>query len=131
MEAENYSNKKISFDIKRKDVHNRELGLDIPQDYFSTSKMEVLEKVKIQKKQKLILFVSRKSFLAATASMAALFVLTLYLMKKDVQELQVKESSIVFDVENDQLLTSLFVEESTSDDFIDSFVNKRLISKLD
>lgn len=131
METEKYSNKKISFDMKRKDVHNRELGLEIPKDYFSISKKEILKNVKKQKKQKLILFVSRKSFLAATASMAALFVLTLHLMKNEFKEIQVTESSIVLNIENEQLLASLFVEESVTGDFIDSFVNKRILNELD
>lgn len=131
METGNYLNKKTSFDMERKDVHIKELGLEIPKDYFASSKKNILKEVKSQKRQKYGLFVSRKSFLSTVASMAALFVLTFYVIKNELKENPISEMAIVLDLENEQLLTSLFVEDSTSDDYIDSYVNKKILNELD
>ncbi len=60
-------------------MHSEELGLNIPKDYFSKSKIEILEKVANQKKSKFTIF-SRERILWSVAASIAI-ILSWYIVR--------------------------------------------------
>jgi hypothetical protein len=65
-------------DEKLTKIHKEDLGLKIPEDYFSQSKNEILKKVLNIKQPKLILFYNKRVMWAMAASMALFFGLKIY-----------------------------------------------------
>jgi hypothetical protein len=60
------------------ETHEKDLGLQVPADYFSTSKNEILSKVLNRKESKLILFSRKKVIWGMAASVALLFGLAVF-----------------------------------------------------
>lgn len=121
---------------KLQKMHIEDLGLGMPEDYFSKSKSEILAKVGIEDKSKVLPLYRNKIFWAAAAAIAVLFVLTLF---KTSTVPQIEEiPAIVSDTmeqlnkglanedfyqgENDILISSLFVEDTELDEFVDNYM---------
>ena len=91
--------------------HQKELGLDIPDNYFTTSKNAILDLV-MEKKQETPVFYLRRSFQVA-ASIAALIFLTI------IFQFNSNDDSEIFVASDDVLIESLFVEDNSVNDFLD------------
>ncbi len=121
---------------KLQKMHIEDLGLGMPEDYFSKSKSEILAKVGIEDKSRVLPLYRNKIFWAAAAAIAVLFVLTLF---KTSTVPQIEEiPAIVSDTmeqlnkglanedfyqgENDILISSLFVEDTELDEFVDNYM---------
>lgn len=61
---------------KLKKKHSEELGLNVPEDYFSNTKSEILKKVLTKKEPKLISIYRKRSTWLVAASIALVFGLT-------------------------------------------------------
>lgn len=63
---------------KLKEIHSDELGLNVPEDYFSKSKKEILSKV-LDKKEPMIISIYRKrSTWLVAATVALIFGITIF-----------------------------------------------------
>ncbi|NMH88847.1 hypothetical protein [Flavivirga algicola] len=119
-------------------LHTETLGLDVPENYFSRSKANILTKVSDEAKQeKPVFFLKRRFAWYAAASVILLLAIT---FTKSNGNLQLDENhpvaldtikeldgnkfapSIIEPIENDILITSLFIEEDEVDEFIDNYV---------
>ncbi|GAA3644067.1 hypothetical protein [Flavivirga jejuensis] len=135
---EKQPNNQNLFDKNIRELHSNELGLGIPENYFSKSKQEILSKVLDKKEKEKPIFFLRKSFVwYAAASIILLIAITLI---KPNRGLQINDiQTIVLDTikqldpekitdktnvlsESDILITSLFIEENNIDEFIDNYV---------
>lgn len=130
----------ISFDRKMKEMHSEELGLKTPENYFSTSKMEILEKVSNQKQERFNIF-SRKRFVwAAAATIAIIFAVSVFkpnalpsfnnvptIVSDTIDYLQNNNLAQGDFKEDDILITSLFVPDNEIDEFVDNYVLEELV----
>lgn len=122
--------------------HNEELGLSVPKDYFKTSKNRILEEIESQKEVSNKPTKKRFIWLSIAASITVLFTLTIFNKTifntfensnialdtlKQLKEDQLTEENLVLLNSEDITLTSLFVEDSELDDFIDSQVLEEII----
>ena len=121
---------------KLRKIHNEDLGLSMPKDYFAKSKSEILAKVGIEDKSRVVPLYRNKVFWAAAAVIAVLIVLTVF-KTNTVPQID-KIPAIVSDTieqlnkgladedinpgENDILISSLFVEDTELDDFVDNYM---------
>lgn len=122
---------------ERRKKHTDELGLNVPEDYFSQSKTELLAKIAASKKGKLVLLTRNKAIWLAAASLAFILVLNLY--KSDVHSAIDEIPAVVSDTieilkdnnlvneffeseEKDILISSLFIEDTELDEFIADYV---------
>ena len=130
----------ISFDRKMKEMHSEELGLKTPENYFSASKMEILEKVSNQKQERFNIF-SRKRFVwAAAATIAIIFAVSVFkpnalpsfnnvpaIVSDTIDYLQNNNLAQGEFKEDDFLITSLFVPDQEIDEFVDNYVLEELV----
>tara|TARA_R110000868_G_scaffold124822_3_gene329752 strand:- start:11031 stop:11510 length:480 start_codon:yes stop_codon:yes gene_type:complete len=65
-------------DKKLNKIHLEDLGLKLPEDYFSKSKNEILSKVLNKKEPQLILFSRKRIIWTVAASIALIFSLTIF-----------------------------------------------------
>ncbi|MGB5500671.1 MAG: hypothetical protein WBM77_17195 [Maribacter sp.] len=122
-------------------MHTEDLGLGMPEDYFSKSKSEILAKVGIEDKSRVLPLYRNKIFWAAAAAIAVLIVLTVF---KTNTVPQIDETpTIVSDTieqlnegladedfyqgESDILISSLFVEDTELDEFVDNYMLEEAI----
>lgn len=130
----------ISFDRKMHEIHSEELGLSIPKDYFSKSKIDILEKGSNKKRKKLNIFSRERIVWSVAATIAIIFALTVF--KPNLLPSIDKTPSIVSDsidhlknyglaqgepAETDILITSLFVSDNEIDEFVDNYVIEELV----
>ena len=128
------------FDLKMHEMHSKELGLSTPKDYFSKSKIDILEKVSNEKGKRLHIFSSGKIVWSIAATIAIFFALTVF--KPNLFPSIDKIPTIVSDsidllknnglaqeepVENEMLITSLFVSDNEIDEFVDNYVLEELV----
>lgn len=76
--------------LKKK--HSEELGLNVPEDYFSNSRSEILSKVLVKKESGIISIYRKRSTWIAAASIALIFGLTVF---KPFSVLNFNDSPIV------------------------------------
>ncbi len=129
-----------SLDLLDQEMHKKhadELGLNVPEDYFSQSKNELLTKITAPKKWILVPFTRNKVIWLAAASLAFILVLNLYTSNvnsgidvipavvSDTIE-QLKGSGLVYEFleseEKDILISSLFIEDTELDEFIADYM---------
>ncbi len=128
------------FDKKAGKKHAQDLGLEIPDDYFSKSKSKIIALTEEQKKPKLIKL--RKSFIwMAAAGFALIFALTVYKFNTapKTDRIITKASDTIeqiqnfylnndnFYMEEDVLLTSLYVNENEIDAYVDNDLFNEII----
>ncbi len=119
-------------------LHVETLGLDIPKNYFSKSRQDILSKVsgKVEHK-KSVFFLKKPLAWYAAASVMLLMTLTFIKSNNSLQMDDIHtivsdtinsldenkfENQIAEFTENDILITSLFIEENKIDEFIDNYV---------
>lgn len=129
---------------KLKEKHSKELGLKVPDNYFSASKTSILDKVSKEKQVKVkhIIFKRESVVWLAAASIALIFSLTVF--RTNVFSTINKAQSIVSDTieqienevkliddfsikNNDILIASLFVEDNEIDEFVNNYVLEELV----
>lgn len=70
--------KKIKNNIDLEKVHKNDLGLGVPENYFSTSKNELLAKIGSEKKTKIVPLYQNKLIWFVAAGIALLMALTVF-----------------------------------------------------
>lgn len=125
--------KEVSFDKKRADVHSKELGYEVPKDYFIQSKKEILNKVSARKKSNVVHFMNRNTFIMVAASLTILITLVVFQMKnnslkENTQLIATTEHALT--TENEDLVTSLFLEENDLIDEVDYYVHLKVVEDL-
>ncbi|MGV8947400.1 MAG: hypothetical protein ACOH1N_13290 [Lutibacter sp.] len=130
----------ISFDSKMQEMHSKELGLHTPKDYFSKSKIDILEKVSNKREVRFNIFSRERIIWSAAASIAIIFALTIFKPNAlpSIEEIPAIVSDTIDysknndlaqgePAENDILITSLFVSDNEIDEFVDNYVIEELV----
>jgi len=120
-------------------MHKEDLGFEIPEDYFSKSKTEILSKVTAKKEPKVISFYKNKVVWFAAAGIALIFALTVFkqqliptmkvipaIVQDSLNSNENMDLAFNYFFEDDILLASLFV----SDDKVATFVNNAFIKEV-
>lgn len=107
-----------TFDMNAEKRHQKDLGLKIPENYFSQSKAGILAMTTGQSQEVIPLYKRKITWISMAATVALLLTLAIYnpFTKNTV-------------VEEDVLIASLFTEEESVDDFVDDFVNDELLTE--
>ena len=129
-----------TFDSKMREMHSEELGFQVPIDYFSKSKMEILAKVSNQKEQRFNIFSRKRIIWSAAATITIIVALTVFkpnaltsfdnvpvIVSDTINHLQNNNLAQGEVKEDDILITSLFVPDSEIDEFIDDYVLEELV----
>jgi hypothetical protein len=114
----NTFNQRITLDMNANKRHQKDLGLDIPENYFASSTKSILEKTINQKRGKVISLSKKIYAWSAAAVVLLLFTLAIY-----------NPTSSGDNIEEDVLIASLFTEESNMDVFLEEFVNNELLTE--
>lgn len=140
MDSKLETGSQISFDSKMHEMHSEELGLKTPENYFSKSKSEILEKVSNQKRVRFNIF-SRERIIWSVAATIAI-ILALSVFKPNALPAMDEIPAIVSDTidhiqnndlaqgeleEDDILISSLFVSDTEIDEFVDDYVLEELV----
>lgn len=120
-------------------IHKQDLGFDLPEDYFSKSKKEILSKVSAKKETKIISLFKQKMVWFAAAGIALIFALTVYKQQvipsiKNIPEIvsdtlnksENMDLAFQYFYEEDVLIASLFVK----DENVGTFVNNAFINDV-
>ncbi len=114
-----------SFDKKKNKVHKKELGLSVPEDYFSNSRKEIKRKVLPVKKGKLFILSKTRMVWFSAASIALLFTVTVFFSNGGLKE---NDTTLLFDnIDNDIIISSLLVEDDEVNDLVDQYLNEELL----
>lgn len=135
-----------SLDKKIRKTHTEHLGLQIPENYFSNSKENILAQISNEKRGKILPF-SRKNIVWFAAAAA---ILVFSIMVFNPNEFQTSNPIITFvsdsvDIlkneslannelttsEDDILLTSLFVDDNHINEFVDNYIMEDIISNIE
>ncbi|OSY88672.1 hypothetical protein WH52_03060 [Tenacibaculum holothuriorum] len=108
-----------TLDINSEKKHKIDLGIGIPEGYFSKSSEAILKQTVGKKKTKVI-SLQKKYVWSAAAAIALLFTLAV------VNQF---ESSQAITVDNDVLIASLLTEDAEVDTFIEDFVDDSLLTE--
>lgn len=140
MDSKLETGSQTSFDSKMHEMHSEELGLKTPENYFSKSKSDILEKISNQKRVRFNIF-SRERIIWSVAATIAIFV-ALTVFKPNALPSIDKIPAIVSDTidklktnslannelkENDILISSLFVSDNEIDEFVNDYVLEELV----
>ncbi len=130
----------FSFDGKMRKVHSEELGIQVPKDYFSKSKADILEKVSRQKVARFTIFSRKRIVWSVAATIAIILALTVFkpnaipsidkipaIVSDTIDHLQNSNLAQGELEENDILITSLFVSDNEIDEFVDNYVLEELV----
>lgn len=111
-------------------THKKDLGLGVPENYFTTSKNEILSKIANEKKAKVVPLYKNKFMWFAAAGIALLVALTVF--KPDVFPSIDKNPSIVSDsinkFQNLELVYDLFTTDTQDITIASLFMNDAEIS---
>lgn len=137
-------------------VHKKDLGFDIPDDYFLKSKSEILSKVSTSKESKTISIVKNRFVWLAAAGIALFVALTVFNQQtipsmKNTPEmvsdtLNASEnmdlalnyffeenilvaSLFVSDANIESYVTNAFLEEVAADEYLDDFIVNELMDE--
>lgn len=140
MDSKLETGSQTSFDSKMHEMHSEELGFQVPEDYFSKSKMEILAKVSNQKEQRFNIFSQKIIVWSAAATIAIIVALTVFkpnelpsmdkipaIVSDTIDNLKNDGLAQVEPEENDILITSLFVADNEIDEFVDNYVLEELV----
>jgi len=141
MDSKFETGSQILFDSKMHEMHSEELGLHIPKDYFSKSKTDILEKVSNEQKEARFNIFSRKRiFWSIAATIAIIFALSIFrpnalpsfdnvpaIVSDTIDHLQNNNLAQVELMEDDILITSLFVPDNEIDEFVNNYVLEELV----
>lgn len=135
----NKFNKRIKEDSPKDrldEIHSKDLGLHIPEDYFDQSKNKILDQIHPEKKSKIVQLFKNRTLWYAAAGIALVVALSVF--KPDVlpnfegnpggvydSVEQMENYSAISanpDYEEDWLIASLFVDESQVDAYVDHYI---------
>jgi len=138
-------NSNIFLDKKMQEAHKKDLGLSVSNDYFSKSKIAILEEISKKKsRKKLLIFSKERIVWSVAASIALVFALTIFKPNTlpSIDEIpsivsdtidQIKNNGLAYEYsqlkENDILMASLFVEDTEIDEFVNNYVLEELVFK--
>ena len=111
-------NVRNTFDVSTEKRHKTDLGLSVPEDYFSKSKQSILDKTVGKKKGKVVSLYKNMYAWSAIAVIALLFTLAVIN----------PFSSEINEVENDILIASLVTDDAEVDQLLDEYVNDELLT---
>ena len=140
MDSKLQAGSQTTFDSKMHKMHSEELGFQVPKDYFSKSKFEILEKVSNQKEQRFGIFSRKITIWSVAATIAIILALTVFkpnalpsidnipAIVSDTID-QLKTNGLAQDEleENDILITSLFIPDNEIDEFVNDYVLEELV----
>lgn len=127
---------KDSFEKKLDKMHSDDLGLSLPKDYFAKSKNEILDRINSEKSSNIISLYKSKIFWFAAAGIALIIALSVFKpnflpstdpmpsIVSDTLE-QIQNFNLANDgaiIEDDILVTSLFVAENQIDNYVDNYI---------
>ncbi|MDO9137754.1 MAG: hypothetical protein Q7U21_08025 [Lutibacter sp.] len=140
MDSKLKTDEQISFDRKMKEMHSSALGLKTPENYFSASKIEILEKVSNQKQERFNIFSRKRIAWAAAATIAIIFAVSVFkpnalpsfnnvpaIVSDTINYLQNNNLAQGEFKEDDILITSLFVPDNEIDEFVNNYVLEELV----
>lgn len=114
----NNFNVRNTFDVNTEKRHKTDLGLNIPDGYFSKSKESILNKTVFKEEKKVIPLYKNMYAWSAVAVIALLFTLAV------VNPF----SSEGNEVENDILIASLVIDDEDVDQLLNEYVNDELLT---
>lgn len=107
--------------------HKKDLGLDLPKDYFSKSKASILDKIKAEELQEApqetakVIPLYRRKIVVWSMSAVAVVLLAITVFNPFASTTEIDS--------NDVLIASLLTDESDVDNFVDDFVNDELLTE--
>ncbi|TVZ56260.1 hypothetical protein OD91_1542 [Lutibacter sp. Hel_I_33_5] len=110
-------NTRNTLDVNTEKRHNTDLGLKIPEDYFSKSKQSILNKIADEEKGKVVPLYRNLYVWSAAAVIALLFTVFVFNPFESQNEF-----------ENDILIASLVTEDANVDQLLEEFVNDELLT---
>ena len=119
--------------------HKEYLGLDIPKDYFSKSKKDILEAIPQEVKIKRPFFALLQPRFAYPIAASIVFLIGIMIWQQTTTseiEPQVTdiEKTEIYDIDlytDDFLISSLLVEEDEMNQFADNYIMNEIIIKID
>ena len=111
-------NVRNTFDVNTEKRHKSDLGLNIPEDYFSKSRQSILDKTVNEKKGKVVSLYKNMYAWSAVAVVALLFTVAVIN----------PFSSEVNEVENDILIASIVTDDADVDQLLEEYVNDELLT---
>ena len=111
-------NVRNTFDVNTEKRHKTDLGLNIPEDYFSKSRQSILDKTVNEKKGKVVSLYKNMYAWSAVAVVALLFTLAVIN----------PFSSEINEVENDILIASIVTDDADVDQLLEEYVNDELLT---
>lgn len=153
MKTSKYTNKDLKLhelnNQKLKTIHSEELGLNVPENYFSKSKSKILSEVITKKESKIISIYRKKSTWLAVASIALVFGLTVIkpfsvlnfndspivvvdsVDNTSIEKVVVADSPSVYQKNNQtDLVSNKYLENSTKTEYLESVENDILVKTL-
>lgn len=119
-------------------LHKDKLGLEIPDGYFSKSKLDILDAIPKEMENKQTLFWLKPRFAYPIAASIVLLISLTFLWQNNTPETNIDITDIekieIFNLDfssDDFLISSLFVEDSKMDQFVDAFIMKEIIVEAD
>ena len=114
--------------------HKVYLGMDVPNSYFANSKDKILKHLEMEKEQKRTVF-GLKPFIAypIAASILLLVAITFWLQNSNTQnnlkitDVDVVETLNEFSSSDGFLVSSLLVDDTDMDEFMDDFILNEII----
>ena len=117
--------------------HKKYLGTDIPENYFSKSKMSILDKIKEeaktvkQPKKQLVFYLQPQFKYIAAASLVFILSLTIWLQNSNNSN-DLNETDLeMFAFSDDVLINSLLIEDSEIDAFADATLFTEVVVKAE
>ncbi len=120
---------------KNKDLtklHKEKLGMDIPEDFFSKSKADILEAIpKIEDKKQTVFWLKPIIAYPIAASIVLLIGIIMW-MQNDTTKINPKITNVEtinsFDIDSDDfLLSSLLIDDDKMDAFMDDFIVNEIL----
>ena len=140
MDSKLETGSQTTFDSKMHEMHSEELGFQVPEDYFSKSKMEILAKVSNQKEQRFNIFSRKRIIWSVAATITIIVALTVFkpnaltsfdnvpvIVSDTINHLQNNNLAQGKLKEDNILISSLFVPDSEIDEFVDDYVLEELV----
>ena len=119
-------------------LHKEKLGLEIPDGYFSKSKLDILDAIPKHEESKQAVFWLNPKFAYPIAASIILLISITFLWQNNTPKNNLEITDIEkieafnMDFSSDEfLVSSLFVEDSEMDQFVDAFLMKEFIVEAD
>ena len=114
--------------------HKKYLGTAIPKDYFTKSKLSILEKVKsieVEEKKQLVFWMQPRFRYAVAASLVFILSLTIWLQNANKVDDFTPNDFELFSFSDDILINSLFIEDSELEAFADVTLLNEVVIKAE